>query len=387
MVYLDNAATTQKPQVVIDAVTDFYTQHNANIHRGVHALAEESTEMYEAVRKQTQDFLHARLSSEIIFTKGTTESVNLVAFTWGREHIHEGDEILLTEMEHHAQLVPWQVLAKEKGATLRFIPVTADGMLDLRNLKGYLTEKTKLVALVHASNFLGTLNDLAPIMKRAKQLEVPVLVDAAQSAPHVKLNVQKMGCTFLALSAHKMMGPTGVGVLYVKQEVLQEMPPFLTGGSMISRVALEESTYQDAPQRFEAGTPNIAGVIGFGAALTYLQGILETTDLLAHEQELVAYAMEQFTEIGGVTIYGPSDPQHRVGVVSFSVDGIHSHDLATIADEQGVAIRSGHHCVQPMHDILGITDSARASFYLYNTKEDVDVLIESILAARKIFSV
>ncbi len=383
LVYLDNAATTQKPQVVVDALVDYYQNHNANIHRGVHTLSEEATERYEAVRGKVQKFIGARLPSEIIFTSGTTEAINLVSYTWGRQNINAGDEILLTEMEHHANLIPWQILAKEKQAVLRFIPVTEHGLLDFRNLTALLNEKTKLVAMVHASNFLGTLNDLSPIVKRAKKLGVPVLLDAAQSAPHLPLNVQKLGVDFLAFSAHKMLGPTGVGVLYIKDNIAQGMAPFLTGGGMIKKVSYDKTEFQTPPHRFEAGTPNIAGVIGLGAALDYLEKV-GFENLLAHERELVRYLLEKLGEIGGVTVYGSRELELKVGVVSFSVVGIHSHDLATLADEQGVAIRSGHHCAQPLHQKMGINESARASFYLYNSSEDVDRLIEAIKKARKL---
>lgn len=384
LVYFDNAATTQKPQVVIDAVRDYYSQTNANIHRAIHELGEEATEQYEAVRSQTQQLLGAQLPSEIIFTAGTTESINLVAYAWGRINIIAGDEILLSEMEHHANLVPWQQLARETGAKLRFIPVTEEGELDLRNIKGLLTNKTKLLAVVHASNFLGTLNELDELTKLAKKRGAAVLIDAAQSVPHHAVKVNKLRADFLAFSAHKMCGPTGVGVLYVTSERYSQMQPFLTGGSMIKKVDFENSTFADPPQQFEAGTPNIAGVIGFGAALTYL-GQFEEGEILRHEQELVAYALKRFEELGSVCVYGPCDPQKRVGVLAFSVEGIHSHDLATVLDENGVAIRSGHHCVQPMHRKLGVNDSARASFYLYNTKDEVDTMIEAIAVAKRLF--
>lgn len=381
LVYLDNAATTQKPQVVIEAMVEFYSKHNANIHRGVHTLSEEASQIYEDVRVQAQHFLGARLPSEIIFTKNTTESINLVAYSWGRANIAEGDEILVSEMEHHANLIPWQILAREKGAKLRFIPVTKEGHLDLRNIKGLLTEKTKLLAVVHASNFLGTLNDLDELTKMARQQGTKVLIDAAQSAPHIPINVQKLRADFLAFSAHKMLGPMGVGVLYIKSECQDSMNPFLTGGGMIRKVDFNETTFANPPEKFEAGTPDVAGVMAFGKAIEYLTNV-GLDNVLTHERSLVQFLIAKFEEMGDVAIYGPKTAEERVGVVSFSIKGIHSHDLATILDENGVAVRSGHHCVQPLHRKFCINDSTRVSFYLYNSKEDVNRLVEGIKRAR-----
>ena len=381
--YLDNAATTQKPQVVIDSLTDFYSQHNGNIHRGVHTLSEEATEMFEGARSKVQKFIGARLPSEIVFTSGTTHGINLVAFSWGRANIKAGDEIVLTEMEHHANLIPWQILAKETGAVLKFIPMGTDFLLDLRNLKGIITEKTKLVCVVHASNFIGTLNDLDEITRRAREVGAKVLVDCAQSAPHLAINVQKLRADFLTFSSHKLLGPMGAGVLYIESETAKDMPPFMTGGGIIDEVSFQESTFQEPPARFEPGTPPVADIIGMGVAIDYLNNF-DMSQVLEHERELVKYLFEKFDEIGDITIFGTRDLSKRIGVVAFESKGIHSHDLATVSDEGGVAIRSGQHCVQALHKKLGLADSARASFYLYNTREDVDALIEGILKARKI---
>lgn len=383
LVYLDNAATTQKPQVVIDALVNYYSQHNANIHRGVHTLSEESSQIYEDGRVAVQKFIGARLPSEIIFTKNTTEAINLVAYAWGRSHLREGDEILVSEMEHHANLIPWQILAQEKGASLRLIPVTPEGRLDLRNIKGLITEKTKLLAVVHASNFLGTINDLDELTKLAKQNGTLVLIDAAQSAPHLPLNVQKLRADFLAFSSHKMLGPLGIGVLYIRDDIQSQMPPFLTGGGMIKKVDFLEASFAASPEKFEAGTPDVAGVAGFTAALSYLESVgLEK--ILAHERQLVDLLLAEFEGMPEVTVYGPQNSRERVGVVAFSVAGIHSHDLATILDEEGVAVRSGHHCVQPLHRKWDLTDSTRASFYLYNSEEDVSRLLSGIKRAQSL---
>lgn len=386
LVYLDNAATSQKPKVVIEALVDYYNNHNANIHRAIHTLGEEATEKYEKVRTKVKELLNAKSPQEIIFTRNTTESINLVAYSWGSANINAGDEILLTEMEHHSNLVPWQLLAKEKRAKLRFIPINGQGLLDLRNIKGFINEKTKLVALTHVSNVLGTINPVEAIVKLAHKRGAPVLVDGAQSVPHLKVDVQRLDCDFLAFSSHKMLGPTGVGVLYAKKEHLSAMPPFLGGGEMIRSVEYENATWNELPYKFEAGTPNIADVIAFGAAIDYLLNVgLEATS--QYEQFLARSALSKLSVVKNLTIYGPKNVEQRSGLISFNVEGIHAHDLATVLDSEGIAIRSGHHCSMPLHKKLGIVASARASFYLYNTEEEIDKLVKGIKKAKKIFSV
>lgn len=386
LVYLDNAATTQRPQGVIDELVKAYTTHNANIHRGVHTLSEEATVLFEESRKATQQFVGARIPTEIIFTKSTTESINLVAQAWARPRLKAGDEILLTEMEHHANLIPWQRVAAQTGVVLRFIPVLPEGTFDLRNLSRLLTEKTKLVALVHASNFLGTLNDLTEITKRARGFEVPILLDAAQSAAHLPLHVQKLKVDFLTCSAHKLYGPFGVGILYMKDIHHEACEPFLTGGHMIKEVQFDSATYAEVPDLFEAGTQAIAEVIALQSAFTFIQDI-GWESLAEHEKDVTQYLLQQLTDAGAV-VHGRQTTEHRVGVVSFSVPSIHAHDLATVVDQsEGVAIRSGHHCVQPLHRKMGLTDSARASIGVYNTRDDVDALMRGIATARKILQV
>jgi cysteine desulfurase/selenocysteine lyase len=385
LVYLDNAATSQKPLCVIEALDEYYRRYNANVHRGIHKLSEEATAAYEDARQKVARFLNARSPKEIIFTRNTTEAINLVAYSWGRANIREGDEIVLTEMEHHSNLVPWQLLAQEKGARLRFIPVTDEGLLDLDALDELLTERTKLVAVVHMSNVLGTINPVTEIIRRAHEVGALVLLDGAQSVPHLQVDVQKLDCDFLACSGHKMCGPTGIGVLYGKRELLEAMPPFLGGGDMIKEVHLEWSTWNSLPWKFEAGTPSIAQGIGLGYAVDYLSGIgMEV--IHAHEREIVAYALGRLSEIEGVTIYGPPAEQ-RGGVVAFNLKGVHPHDVAAILDSHGVAIRAGHHCAQPLMRRLGVVATARASFYLYNTCEEVDVLVHAIEKVKEVFGV
>jgi cysteine desulfurase / selenocysteine lyase len=386
LVYLDNAATSQKPRAVVEALVNYYTRSNANIHRGIHTLSEEATAQYEKVREETAHFIGNPKSSTVIFTRNTTESINLVAHAWGRKHIGPGDEILLTEMEHHANLVPWQQLAKEKAAVLKFIPVTPEGQLAMTQLPELLNEKTKLVALTQMSNVLGTINPIKEIVHQAHAREIPVLVDAAQGVPHLAVNVLDLNCDFLVFSAHKMLGPTGVGVLYGKEALLEEMDPFLTGGDMIRDVWLERSIWNDLPWKFEAGTPNIADVIAFGAAIEYLR----RTGMEAihqHEQTLTQYCLQQLSRVEGITLYGPRDVRERGGVISFDVKGVHPHDLGQILDESGVAIRAGHHCCKPLLRKMGVTATARASFYLYNTQQEADALIHAIQKAKEIFSV
>ncbi|MDP3723915.1 MAG: cysteine desulfurase [Candidatus Omnitrophota bacterium] len=385
LVYLDNAATTQKPRQVIDALVRYYSHYNANIHRGIHTLAEEATAAYEAVRERTARFVQAPSSRGIVFTRNATEAINLFANAWGRSVLQPGDQILLTEMEHHSNLVPWQLLARATGATLAFLPVAPDGTLSLEELETLLTPRTKLVALTHMSNVLGTINPVSRIAERAHARGALVLVDAAQSAPHLPLDVQTLGCDALAFSSHKMLGPTGVGVLYAREELLETMEPFLGGGEMISDVQLTSSTWNDVPWKFEAGTPNIADVIAFGEALAYLERI-GMDAIHAHEQALTAYAIEQLQDVDGVLLYGPSrQTAERGGIISFNLEGLHPHDVGTALDAEGVAIRAGHHCAKPLMRRLGVVATARASFYLYNTQQEVDRLLEAIRAAQAFF--
>jgi cysteine desulfurase/selenocysteine lyase len=385
LVYLDNAATTQKPRQVIEALSRYYTQHNANIHRGIHTLAEEATAAYEAVREQTARFVRAPSPRTIVFTRNATEAINLFAHAWGRRFLKPGDRILLSEMEHHSNLVPWQLVAKSTGATLAFLPITDEGRLRLEELEALLTPRTRLAAITHMSNVLGTINPVARIAERAHARGAIVVVDAAQSAPHLALDVQRLGCDALAFSSHKMLGPTGVGVLYAREGLLEAMDPFLGGGEMISDVQLTSATWNEIPWKFEAGTPNIADVIAFGEALSYLERI-GLDQIHAHERGLTAYAWERLRAVDGVTLYGP-DPAapDRGGVVSFNLNGLHPHDVGTVLDAEGVAIRAGHHCAKPLMRRLGVVATARASFSLYNTKDEVDRLIEAIRAAHAFF--
>ncbi|MCH7580026.1 MAG: cysteine desulfurase [Chloroflexi bacterium] len=384
LVYLDNAATTQKPQVVIDALVEYYSSYNANIHRGIHALAEEATGKYEATRQKVADFIGAPDASNIVFTRNTTESINLVAQAWGRKFLSAGDEIVLSTMEHHSNLVPWQILAKEKGLTLRFIDIDDDGQLVAADIERYIGEKTKLVAITHMSNVLGTINPVREIADRAHQHGALVLLDGAQSVPHLPVDVQELDCDFLAFSAHKMLGPTGVGVLYARKELLEEMDPFMSGGEMIRRVELEESTWNDVPWKFEAGTPNIGDVCAFSASLDYLSD-LGMENVRAHEIELVQEAVRRLQNVPGITIYGPESAASKGGVVAFNIEDIHPHDLGTVLDRHGVAIRAGHHCAQPLMKRLDVVATGRASFYVYNEPTEFDALIEGIEAAARLF--
>ncbi len=384
LVYLDNAATTQKPRQVIEALSDYYSRFNANIHRGIHALAEEATAAYEATREHTAKFLHAPSFRSIVFTRNATEAINLVAHSWGRAHLKAGDEILLTEMEHHANLVPWQLLAKATGATLTFIGITDDGRLKLEEYEQKLTTRTKLVAVTHMSNVLGTINPIAQIIAEAHRQHALILIDAAQSVPHMRVDVQALDCDFLVFSAHKMLGPTGVGVLYAKEALLESMDPFLGGGEMISDVTLTHATWNEIPWKFEAGTPNIADVVAFREALVYLEQV-GLDAIHAHEQELTAYLLKRLGALEGVTIYGPRDLDQRGGVVSFNLDGLHPHDVGTVLDQAGVAIRAGHHCAKPLMRRLNVVATARASVYLYNTTDDIDRLIDAIQATQAFF--
>ncbi|MCW7497142.1 cysteine desulfurase [Leptospira levettii] len=384
LVYLDNGATSQKPLSVIQATNDYYAKENANIHRGVYYLSQHATELFERTRIKTSHFFQAQCAKAIIFTRGTTDAINLVAQTYGRVNVSEGDEIVLSVQEHHSNLVPWQMLAREKKAFLKFIPILADTTYDLSKLSEIITKRTKIVAISQMSNVTGTVHDLRKIIDRARQVGAKVLVDGAQAACHMPIHLVDLDVDFYAFSAHKMLGPTGVGVLFGKEEILEAMPPWLGGGDMIESVELESSTYAALPAKLEAGTPNIAGVIGFSHALDYLQKV-GMQNIKDHERMLTEYALERFHKIGGLTLYGTEDLENRGGVISFTLDGIHPHDVGSILDEEGVAIRVGHHCCQPLMKQFQIPGTCRASFYFYNTKEDIDVLIKSIEKVKSIF--
>lgn len=385
LIYLDSAATSQKPQRVIDAIVRYYQEYNANVHRGIYHIAEEATRRYEASRGKVAGLINARRPEEIIFTRSTTEAINLVAYAWGRANINEGDEIITTEMEHHSNLVPWQMLAAERGATLKFIPFDGQGILELDVFERLLNERTKLVALTHQSNVLGTINPVKDMTRKAHAVGVKVLVDGAQSAPHMPVDVQDLDVDFFALSAHKMCGPTGAGAIWARYEILDGMPPFHGGGEMIMLVQLDKSTYKEPPHKFEAGTPNIADCIVWSDAIDYLQDIgLEA--IRAHEKQLTAYSISQLSEIPGIKILGPRDLEQRGGVVSFHLDFAHPHDVAQVLDQEGIAVRAGHHCAQPLHRRLGISASTRASFYLYNNEDDVDALVRGLHVVHRMFS-
>ncbi|MGY5145431.1 MAG: cysteine desulfurase [Candidatus Nitrosopumilus sp. metabat.KBP569_Feb_25m_nospike.7] len=385
LVYLDNASTTQKPNQVIDSITDYYRNHNANIHRAVYALAEESTEAYEGARDKIAKFVNIKNRQELIFVRGTTEAINLVAYAWGRPHINEGDIIVTTEYEHHSNIVPWQLLTQEKRAKLEYIGMNDDGQLNLDDLDKYLaTGKVKLVTFSLMSNVLGTITDAETIIAKCKAAGVPTLIDGAQAVPHMKVDLDTLGCDFFAFSGHKMLGPTGVGVLWVRKSVLQTMNPFHGGGDMIREVHKYETTWNDLPYKFEAGTPNIADVIGFGAAVDYLTKI-GMDNVRQHEIELTTYAMEQFAKIPGIQIYGTKDITKRGGVISFNFADVHPHDVADIIDKEGISLRSGHHCAQVLMERLNVAATSRASFYIYNTKADVDALINSLNIVAKVF--
>ena len=385
LVYLDNASTTQKPNQVIDAITDYYRNHNANIHRAVYALAEESTEAYETARDKIAKFVNIKNRQELIFVRGTTEAINLVAYAWGRPHINEGDIIVTTEYEHHSNIVPWQLLTQEKRAKLEYIGMDDDGQLILDDLDKYLaTGKVKLVTFSLMSNVLGTITDAEKIIAKCKAAGVPTLIDGAQAVPHMKVDLDTLGCDFFAFSGHKMLAPTGIGVLWVRKSVLQTMNPFHGGGDMIREVHKYETTWNDLPYKFEAGTPNIADVIGFGAAIDYLTKI-GIDNIRQHEIELTKYAIEEFGKVPGLKIYGTKDITKRGGVISFNFADVHPHDVAQLIDEQGIALRSGHHCAQVLMERLDVAATSRASFYIYNTKKDVDALIDSLNTVAKVF--
>ncbi len=375
LIYFDNAATSQKPQVVVDALLNYYQQINSNVHRGVHSLAEKATNAFEKTRETVRGFINAKFTEEIIFTKGTTEGINLVARSLSKISLEKGDEVIVSAMEHHANIVPWQMVCDEVGAKLKVIPITLKGELDLDSFESLITPKTKIVAVIHVSNVLGTVNDIKGITKTAHKHNALVLVDGAQGIPHLDVDVQDLDCDFYAFSAHKVYGPTGIGVLYGKKELLEKMPPFLGGGEMISEVTFEKTTYNELPYKFEAGTPNIGDVIAFDSAVNYLKQKKEE-NIVAHENELLEYATKKLKEIEGIKIVGESD--NKISVISFIVEGIHSFDLGMMLDAQGIEIRTGHHCAQPLMRALGIEGTARVSFAIYNTKEEVDIFVEEL---------
>jgi cysteine desulfurase/selenocysteine lyase len=384
LVYCDSAATSQKPRPVIDAIRRYYEKDNSNVHRGVHELSNRATAAYEGARKRTARFINARSAKEIIFTRGTTEGINLVAQAWGAAHLKAGDRILLTEMEHHSNIVPWQLLAQRIGAQLVYLPITGpEGALDLRRLGSLLTRETKLFAVTHISNTLGTINPIESLCARARELGVTTLVDAAQSAGHMPLDVQAIGCDFLAFSGHKICGPTGIGVLYGRREVLENTPPYQGGGEMIASVDFDRSTWNELPHKFEAGTPNIEGAVGLHTALDYLDAI-GRTHIFQHDQELAEHTYAELARLNGIQLFGPA--RGRGGLVSFLLKDVHAHDVITIADQFGVALRGGHHCNQPLMRKLGVPATARASFYFYNRKTDVDRLIEVVREVQKFFA-
>jgi cysteine desulfurase/selenocysteine lyase len=382
LVYLDNGATSQKPQAVIDALARYYREENSNIHRGVHFLSEQATAAYEAARRKVQTFVNAAHRDEIIFVRGTTEAINLVAQSYGRNSLKAGDEIIVSAMEHHSNIVPWQMLVEQTGARLRVIPINHDGELVLDEYRRLLNERTKFVSVTHVSNALGTVVPVKEIVAAAHERSVPVLLDGAQAVPHLKVDVQELGCDFYAFSGHKMFGPTGVGVLYGRRELLERMPPYQGGGDMISLVTFEKTHYNVLPYKFEAGTPNIAGGIGLGAAIDYLQG-LSWPQVLSHEEDLLSYATEKLARIDGLRIIGTA--KQKAGVLSFVFAHIHAHDIGTILDQEGVAVRAGHHCAMPVMQRFGVPATSRASFAFYNTREEIDVLANAIQKALKVF--
>ncbi|GBF48930.1 selenocysteine lyase [Leptospira ryugenii] len=385
LVYLDNAASSQKPNSVIQATNKYYSEENANIHRGVYHLSQHATELFERTRIKTSNFFHAQCAKAIIFTRGATESINLVAQSWGRTNLNPGDEIVLSIQEHHSNLVPWQMLAIEKNLKLKFIPILEDTTYDLSQLKELINERTKLVAISQMSNVTGTIHNLRPIVDRVRQVGAKILVDGAQSASHMRVDLVDSDFDFFVFSAHKMLGPTGVGVLFGKEEILESMPPWMGGGDMIETVDLERSTYANLPAKLEAGTPNIAGVIGFSHAMDYLSKV-GMHAIHEHEQMLTSYALDELCKLGGIQLYGTEDREKRGGVVSFSLDGVHPHDVGAMLDEEGIAIRVGHHCCQPLMKSWKIPGTCRASFYFYNTKEDVDALIAGLAKVKSIFA-
>ena len=382
LIYLDNAATSQKPQVVIDAITRFYSAENANIHRGVHYLSERATVAYDQARERVARFIKARSASEVIFTRGTTDGINLVAQTYGRTSVRAGDDIVITAMEHHSNIVPWQLLCEQNGAALKAAPFNDAGELQIDTFERLLTTRTRLVAIVHVSNALGTINPIKHLITLAHRRGIPVLVDAAQAIPHIPVDVQDLDCDFLVFSGHKVFGPTGVGVLYGREALLENMPPYQGGGDMISTVTLQRSTWAPLPAKFEAGTPMIAEVIGLGAALNYVTDV-GLDRIAAHEHDLLSYATDRLRAIEGIRLIGTA--REKAAVLGFVIDGVHPHDIGTILDDQGIAIRAGHHCAQPVMDRYGVPATARASFAFYNTHAEVDALAEGLLTVKKVF--
>lgn len=385
LVYLDSAATSQKPKQVIEVLQKYYVYENSNVHRGVHTLGNRATDAYEGAREKVRKFINAKSTKEVIFTRGTTTSLNIVSSGYGRQNIKEGDEIVITLMEHHANFIPWQQLAKEKGATLKFIDLEADGTLSLDKVRATITPNTKIVSVAMASNVMGTINPIKEITKIAHENGAIMVVDAAQGAPHLSIDVQDLDCDFLAFSGHKMCGPTGIGVLYGKQTLLENMEPVEFGGEMIDFVDLYDSTWKELPWKFEGGTPIIAGAVGLGAAIDFLTEV-GLDNIAAHEHALAGYAMEQLSTIDGLTIYGPRDPEKRCGLVTFNLDDVHPHDVATVLDMNGIAVRAGHHCAQPLMRWLNVTATARASFYLYNDEADIDRLVAGLRTAKEYFN-
>ena len=386
LVYLDNAATSQKPRQVIDALVEYYENFNANVHRGVHTLSMEATDRYEEAREKVSSFINSESSDLVIWTRNASESLNLVAYSWGENNVHEGDEILLTPMEHHSNLVPWQELARRKNAVIKFIPMLENGTLDMDRVKELITERTVLVSAVHMSNALGTINPIKELAEETHKLGAKILVDGAQSVPHMPTDVQELNCDFLAFSGHKMLGPTGIGALYVKEEILESMEPFLTGGEMVLEVSYEKASWADLPMKFEAGTPNIADSIALGSAVDYLNA-LGMGNVREHEKDLTAYALDRFrkADLEGLDLFGPDDPNIRGGVFSFNTPDVHPHDLGTFLDRIGIAVRTGHHCALPLVRSLGVAATSRASFYLYNTKKEVDILVDGVTEALRYF--
>jgi cysteine desulfurase / selenocysteine lyase len=383
LVYLDNAATSQKPQQVIDALVRYYSCDNSNIHRAVHQLSERATRQYEESRVKIQRWINAADAREIIFVRGTTEGINLVAQTYGRTHVQAGDEVLITALEHHSNIVPWQMLCEEKGARLRVAPINDSGEVPLEGFEKLLSEKTRIVAIGHVSNALGTINPVREMIRAAHARDIPVLIDGAQAAPHMKVDVQELDCDFYALSGHKAYGPTGIGVLYGRSKLLEAMPPYQGGGDMISSVTFEKTTYNKVPHKFEAGTPDMSGAVGLRAAIEYLNN-LGLENIAAHEHELLDYATQKVSAIPGVRIVGTA--KEKAGVLSFVIEGVHPHDIGTILDQEGIAIRTGHHCAQPVMERFGIDATARASFAVYNTKEEVDALVQGIKKVEEVFA-
>jgi cysteine desulfurase/selenocysteine lyase len=388
LVYLDNAATTQKPKQVIDAICKYYSEYNSNIHRAVYQIAEEATAEYEKTRENIRRFINARYSEEIIFTRNTTESINLIAHSWGKNNIKKGNKIILTDYEHHSNIVPWQMLCNDYGAKINYIDTDNNGYLNLDSFLNFLKEdkETKLVSLSHMSNVLGTIYPVKDIIKISHEKDIPVVVDGAQSVPHLQTDVQDIDCDFLAFSAHKMLGPTGVGILYVKKEILECMSPFITGGDMIKEVHKDRTVFNDLPYRFEGGTPNVADVIGFNASIEYLNEI-GMKNVREHEKDLVKYLYDSIKDIKDIKIYGPENTKDRGGLVTFNLKDVHPHDCATILNDFGVAIRSGHHCAQVLMEKLDIIASSRASIYIYNTKEEIDIFVDALNHVRRIFKV